>query len=104
MAEMPTPDFAVPYAAPKQVKTMAEVQPMAPKKGWTKVSSLCIGSCRDRTRRPAAQVDVPHRRDTDRWPWYRLVWRLRETCQGLLKASSGVVVMEVARKVKTQDG
>lgn len=34
MAEMPTPDLAVPYAAPKQVKTMAEVQPMAPKKGW----------------------------------------------------------------------
>ena len=33
MAEMPTPDLAVPYAAPKQVKTMAEVQPIAPKKG-----------------------------------------------------------------------
>lgn len=65
MAEIPTPDFAVPYlspyqhtswalvhafmlrhraqinaspmiqtyAAPMQVKTMAEVQPMAPKKG-----------------------------------------------------------------------
>lgn len=35
MAEIPTPDFAVPYAAPKQVKTMAEVQPMAPKKGYS---------------------------------------------------------------------
>lgn len=35
MAEMPTPDFAVPYAAPKQVNTMAEVQPIAPKKGFT---------------------------------------------------------------------
>ena len=33
MAEMPTPDLAVPYAAPKQVKTMADVQPIAPKKG-----------------------------------------------------------------------
>jgi hypothetical protein len=33
MAAMPTPDFAVPYAAPKQVKTMADVHPMAPKKG-----------------------------------------------------------------------
>ena len=36
IAEIPTPDFAVPYAAPKQVKTMAEVQPMAPKKGYTR--------------------------------------------------------------------
>jgi hypothetical protein len=34
IAEIPTPDFAVPYAAPKQVKTMADVQPMAPKKGY----------------------------------------------------------------------
>lgn len=34
MAEIPTPDFAVPYAAPKQVKTMADVHPMAPKKGY----------------------------------------------------------------------
>jgi hypothetical protein len=33
IAEIPTPDFAVPYAAPKQVNTMADVQPMAPKKG-----------------------------------------------------------------------
>ena len=33
MAEIPTPDFAVPYAAPKQVKTMAEVHPIAPKNG-----------------------------------------------------------------------
>jgi hypothetical protein len=34
IAEIPTPDFAVPYAAPKQVKTIADVQPMAPKKGY----------------------------------------------------------------------
>jgi hypothetical protein len=34
MAEIPTPDFAVPYAAPKHVKTMADVQPIAPKKGY----------------------------------------------------------------------
>jgi hypothetical protein len=33
MADIPTPDFAVPYAAPKQVKTMAEVHPIAPKNG-----------------------------------------------------------------------
>lgn len=33
MAAMPTPDLAVPYEAPRQVKTMAAVQPMAPKKG-----------------------------------------------------------------------
>ena len=33
IAEIPTPDLAVPYAAPKQVKTMADVQPIAPKKG-----------------------------------------------------------------------
>jgi len=38
MAAMPTPDLAVPYEAPKQVKTMAEVQPMAPKKGYEMVS------------------------------------------------------------------
>jgi hypothetical protein len=30
---MPTPDFAVPYATPKQAKTMEVVQPMAEKKG-----------------------------------------------------------------------
>lgn len=33
MAAIPTPDLAVPYEAPRQVKTMAAVQPMAPKKG-----------------------------------------------------------------------
>jgi hypothetical protein len=33
MAAIPTPDLAVPYAAPKQVKTMADVQPIAPKNG-----------------------------------------------------------------------
>jgi hypothetical protein len=34
MAQIPTPDLAVPYAAPKQVKTMAEVHPIAPKNGY----------------------------------------------------------------------
>lgn len=38
MAAMPTPDLAVPYEAPRQVKTMAQVQPMAPKKGCSMVS------------------------------------------------------------------
>jgi hypothetical protein len=35
MAETPTPALAVPYAAPKHAKTMADVQPIAPKKGYT---------------------------------------------------------------------
>jgi len=39
MAAMPTPDLAVPYEAPRQVKTMAAVQPMAPKKGCCHVST-----------------------------------------------------------------
>lgn len=30
---MPILDFAMPYEAPKEVKTMAAAQPMAPKKG-----------------------------------------------------------------------
>ena len=38
IAEIPTPDFAVPYAAPKHVKTIADVQPMAPKKGYRTLS------------------------------------------------------------------
>jgi hypothetical protein len=38
IAEIPTPDLAVPYAAPKQVKTMAEVHPIAPKNGYPEVS------------------------------------------------------------------
>jgi hypothetical protein len=40
MAQIPTPDFAVPYAAPKHVKTIAEVQPMAPKNGYMKISMM----------------------------------------------------------------
>jgi hypothetical protein len=39
MAEIPTPDLAVPYAAPKQVKTIAEVQPIAPKNGCERRSA-----------------------------------------------------------------
>lgn len=38
MAAIPTPDLAVPYEAPRQVKTIALVQPMAPKKGYMMVS------------------------------------------------------------------
>jgi hypothetical protein len=41
MAEIPTPDLAVPYAAPKQVKTMADVQPIAPKKGCRLCKLVC---------------------------------------------------------------
>lgn len=32
MREMPTPKFALPFAAPKLAKSMAEVSPMKPKK------------------------------------------------------------------------
>lgn len=39
MEQIPTPDLAVPYAAPKQVKTMAAVQPIAPKNGCTRMSA-----------------------------------------------------------------
>lgn len=42
MAQIPTPDFAVPYAAPKQVKTIADVQPMAPKNGCVCVSLMIL--------------------------------------------------------------
>ena len=42
MAEMPTPDLAVPYAAPKQVKTMADVQPIAPKNGFQNISYVLL--------------------------------------------------------------
>ncbi len=42
MAQIPTPDLAVPYAAPKQVKTMAEVHPMAPKNGYVSVSLIIL--------------------------------------------------------------
>ena len=38
--QIPTPDLAVPYAAPKQVKTMAAVQPIAPKNGCTHMSVM----------------------------------------------------------------
>lgn len=32
MEQMPTPDLAVPYAAPRLAKTTADVTPMKPKK------------------------------------------------------------------------
>jgi hypothetical protein len=49
MAQIPTPDLAVPYAAPKQVNTIAAVHPIAPKNGYTIVSStiLMARCCRD---------------------------------------------------------
>src|SRR5882724_6137360 len=40
IAQIPTPDFAVPYAAPKHVNTMAEVQPIAPKNGYIIISMM----------------------------------------------------------------
>ena len=45
MAEIPTPDLAVPYAAPKQVNTIADVQPIAPKNGCgSNISDGFIGT------------------------------------------------------------
>jgi hypothetical protein len=80
IAEIPTPDFAVPYAAPKQVKTIAEVQPIAPKKGYRETSvyhslicgpGLVGGNCveggsdrrRDREVGAASRAGIPHRLD-----------------------------------------
>lgn len=40
MAAIPTPDLAVPYEAPRQVKTMDAVQPIAPKKGYMSMVSM----------------------------------------------------------------
>lgn len=56
MAEIPTPDLAVPYAAPKQVKTMADVQPIAPKNGYSSISmpSLICGAVELQCRRQSA--------------------------------------------------
>jgi len=44
MAAIPTPDLAVPYEAPRQVKTMDAVQPIAPKKGY--ISMVSTGGYR----------------------------------------------------------
>ncbi len=50
MAAMPTPDLAVPYEAPRQVKTMEAVQPMAPKKGCCDVSTVKVALALTRDR------------------------------------------------------
>jgi hypothetical protein len=55
IAEIPTPDLAVPYAAPKHVNTMAAVQPMVPKNGYKNpsVRAICVQqteTCRGRLR------------------------------------------------------
>lgn len=40
---IPILDLAMPYEAPKQVKTMAAAQPMAPKNDWGKrVRIICF--------------------------------------------------------------
>ena len=57
MAAIPTPDLAVPYEAPKQVKTMAQVQPMAPKKGCQKqLAELVIDAQRLSPCRPWVEM------------------------------------------------
>lgn len=62
VAQIPTPDFAVPYEAPKHVKTMAEVQPMAPKNGF-----LCMLAARSglrAERRPSREMGYTrHKQD-----------------------------------------
>jgi hypothetical protein len=62
VAQIPTPDFAVPYEAPKHVKTMAEVQPMAPKNGF-----LCMLAARSglrAERRPSREIGYSrHKQD-----------------------------------------
>jgi hypothetical protein len=65
MALTPTPAFAVPYAAPKQAKTMADVHPMAPKKGCCALAddSWRCASRRDGVTCEARLVDdLQHRR------------------------------------------
>lgn len=64
MAAIPTPDLAVPYEAPRQVKTMAAVQPMAPKKGCGCVSQKA--DARSPDRRHDRRGDVATRLD---WDW-----------------------------------
>lgn len=44
---MPTPAFAVPYAAPKQLKMMAHAQPIALKNGYTYGQITITGSRND---------------------------------------------------------
>lgn len=83
VAQIPTPDFAVPYEAPKHVKTMAEVQPMAPKNGF-----LCMLAARPRLqaeRRPSREMDYSrHTQDYSNksistgTPYCRMGRRLKE--------------------------
>lgn len=60
IAEIPTPDLAVPYAAPKHVNTMAAVQPIVPKNGcMTHLSVFCyqgVAVAKERTREVAKCV------------------------------------------------
>jgi hypothetical protein len=58
MAAMPTPDLAVPYEAPRQVKTIDAVQPMAPKKG-------CARSVRERACVDVFVCSIPIRSQTN---------------------------------------
>ena len=57
MEQTPTPALAVPYAAPKQVKTIAEVQPSAPKKGCDEDVSFSSNRPGEMTRRGGVMGD-----------------------------------------------
>ena len=70
MEQMPTPAFAVPYAAPKDVKMMALAHPIAPKNGChdelacgdgyipSKSLSHCTAACYISTRVESATIAI----------------------------------------------
>lgn len=66
IAEIPTPALAVPYAAPKQVKTMADMQPIAPKNGCCRGSAQILPSRAVRLRPHVVAELLPTRRAIDR--------------------------------------
>lgn len=66
MAAIPTPDLAVPYEAPRQVKTMAAVQPMAPKKGCDVLAAVSPPDLSSSTRLVGAVLSSPRRAG---WRW-----------------------------------
>ena len=67
IAQIPTPDFAVPYAAPKHVKTIAEVHPIAPKNGYFFHQQICSLSSQCPLFQPhSIYIECTNRRSTDR--------------------------------------
>lgn len=60
IAAIPTPDLAVPYDAPRHVNTMAAVQPIAPKKGYVRVSIVTVMFVRSDLESIGARKDNGH--------------------------------------------